>query len=173
MGSRAAGKAIFSTKWFRLVEKTSEGQPEPYYVVESPDCVTILAVTAEGKIPLVRQYRPVLDSPSLELPSGHVNPSDASYEDAARRELLEETGYRAGKLEFLGALNPDLGRLSARIWCYFAPEVVRAGLPQDGEEQIELIECAREEMLDWVRDGNMLHAQDLALILLGRLKGFI
>jgi ADP-ribose pyrophosphatase len=166
-------REVFLTRWFRLVEKSDETFPAPYYWIESPDCVSVLAVTADGRVPLVRQYRPALDRESLELPAGHIDATDGTGEAAARRELLEETGYEAGNIEFLGVVDPDTGRLRARIWCYFARDAVKVAEPDTGEERIHNQECALTELDQMLRDGRMSHAQDMAVILLARLRGFI
>jgi ADP-ribose pyrophosphatase len=174
MASPNFDRVVFATKWFRLVEAPAQAPAEPFYRVESPDCVTILALTSEGNVPLIRQYRPVLDAFSLELPSGHVDSSDASPEEAARRELSEETGYQPGELHALGSLDKDVGRLRAQVWGYFAAASVQVAAPQpDHDEEIELVEAPLGQVLEWAREGQMRHAQDLAVILLARLKGFI
>jgi ADP-ribose pyrophosphatase len=173
MSTPSNTRDVFTTRWFRLVEKTFEDCPAPYYWIDSPDCVTVLAVTAEGKVPLVRQYRPALDRMSLELPSGHIDPEDESRESAARRELLEETGYQARDLEFLGVIDPDTGRLRSRIYCYFAPNAVQRSEPEPDGEQIHNQECTLAELDLMLADGRMSHAQDMAAILLARLRGLI
>lgn len=172
MKAPSAARDVYTTKWFRLVEKSVEDGSAPFYWIESPDCVTILAVTADGRVPLIRQYRPALDRESLELPSGHVDENEA-HEAAAKRELLEETGYHAEKLDFLGAVDPDTGRMRARIWCYFAREVVKVAEPETGEEKLQNQECTLSDLDQMLRDGRMLHAQDMAAILLARVRGFI
>ena len=62
-------REVFLTRWFRLMEKSGESSSAPYYWIESPDCVTVLAVTADGRVPLIRQFRLALDRESLELPA--------------------------------------------------------------------------------------------------------
>jgi ADP-ribose pyrophosphatase len=164
---------VYTTRWFRLVERADEASAQPFYWIDSPDCVTVLAVTGDGKVPLVRQYRPALDRMSLELPSGHIDPKDESREAAARRELLEETGYEAPDLKFLGAIDPDTGRLRARIYCYFAPDAVKIAEPKPGGEKIENQECTLSELDSMMSDGRMSHAQDMAVVLLARLRDLI
>jgi ADP-ribose pyrophosphatase len=164
---------IFSTPFFRVVEKDVAGFERPFHWIESPDCVTMFAVTADGRVPLIRQYRPALDRESLELPSGHIDIADETREAAARRELLEETGYEARNLEFLGVVEPDTGRLRARIWCYFARDAVKVAEPDAGEERIHNLECLLTDLDQMLREGRMSHAQDMAVILLARLRGLI
>jgi ADP-ribose pyrophosphatase len=172
MNAHFAARDVYKTKWFRLVEKSFEDCPAPFYWIESPDCVNILAVTADGRVPLISQYRPALDRDSLELPAGHIDDNETG-EAAARRELLEETGYHAPNLELVGVVDPDTGRMRVRIWCYFARDVVKVAEPEAGDEKLCNQECTLADLDQMLRDGRMLHAQDMAAILLARVRGFI
>ena len=166
-----ARKSVFSTSWFDLVAKTVEpsNSPAPYYSVHCPDYVSILALTKDRKVLLVRQYRPAVERYTLELPSGHVE-SGESPEDAARRELLEETGFEAEKLENLGCLVPDTGRLSNQLWCFVASGATRNEAAPTLEEGIELVVCTQEDLVHYILESRLEHALNMALILLGLLK---
>ncbi len=110
---------VFDTKWFQIVARRPPGFAEPHYSLRTRDYVGIVAVNPEGALLLVRQFRPTLWETTLELPSGHVEPGQTP-EQAARAELLEETGYDAEHFELVGNLSPDTGRLGNRMWCFFA-----------------------------------------------------
>jgi ADP-ribose pyrophosphatase len=112
-------QVVFATPWFELVAKHPAGYDRPHYSIRASDYVMVIAVTAEGRLLLVRQFRPAVGATTLEFPSGHVDPRETPME-AARRELLEETGHVAAELEPLGRLAPDTGRLGNRLWCYYA-----------------------------------------------------
>jgi ADP-ribose pyrophosphatase len=112
-------RVAFSTPWFEIIAKQFEDGGAPHYSLRTNDYVSVVAVTREGRIVLVRQFRPAVDRMTLELPSGHVENGETP-ELAARRELLEETGHVADTFEFLGNLSPDTGRLANRMWCFFA-----------------------------------------------------
>ncbi len=164
-----ARSIVYTTPWFRLVAKSVNHSNLPYYVVEAPDCVSILALTPEARVLLVSQYRPTLEVETWELPSGHIEPRETPLE-AAHRELTEETGFSAAGMELLGVLATDTGRLSNRLWCYFAPMVVPApDFP--GSSETRLIECPLEELWPSIENGKMEHGQDLAAIFLGLQKG--
>src|SRR5262245_10702258 len=105
---------VFETPWFQLVAKYPPGWADPHYSIRTVDYVTVIARTPEGAWLLVRQYRPAVEMMTLEFPSGHVDPGQTP-EEAARRELAEETGYRANRLDLVGLLAPDVGRLSNRL----------------------------------------------------------
>ena len=76
---------------------------DPYYVLERPDAAIIFPLTKEGEVVLVRQYRPAIERMELGLLAGLVERGEEP-EKAARRELLEETGYAGGEWEPVGAL---------------------------------------------------------------------
>lgn len=111
-------KTVFSTPWFQVQESTSGGK-HPNYSINSPDFVCIIAVTKKNELLLVRQFRHAVAEMTLELPAGHVE-KDETPEQAARKELLEETGHVAEKFELLASLSPSTSRFTNRMWCYFA-----------------------------------------------------
>lgn len=164
-----ARKPLFETKWFRLVE---EAQPsgDLFYMLELPDYVSVIALTASRELLLVRQHRPVVGRETLELPSGHVDPGERP-EDAARRELLEETGFEAPTLELLGTLVPDVGRLANRMWCYFARDVRPTDAPHQPESGVTLVRMPEHDALKRAVDGTVDHALNLAPLFLALATG--
>ena len=116
---------VFQTPWFDLVAKNYPGEPSPHYSISTRDYVCVIATTEDYRLLLVRQFRPALDQMVVELPSGHVEEGETP-EEAARKELLEETGYVAGEMMDLGSLSTDQGRLDNRMWSFFAPRVTPA-----------------------------------------------
>lgn len=88
-------------------------EPENFYSLHLPDYVCVIAETSDGRIPLVRQYRPAVESFTWEFPSG-TREEGETPEQTAHRELIEETGFRATSLELLGTYLTDVGRLDNR-----------------------------------------------------------
>ena len=157
-------ETVFSTPWFNIEAKTINGSESPYYALTLLDYVSILAITNEGQVLLVRQYRPVVEVETLELPSGHVGKGETP-EEAARRELMEETGYEAHDIELLGTLIPDTGRLGNKLWCFFASSVTeRRDLAV--EEGIELTKCTISELMNLIKEGKFNHALNIAVLAL-------
>ena len=103
--------------WTTLIEKDVEflaGRgPDTYHAFGPFDWVVAAARMPDGRIPIVRQFRPAVEQYTWELPSGLVDRGE-DPETACRRELLEETGLRAERLAYLGGLRPDAGRLELR-----------------------------------------------------------
>jgi ADP-ribose pyrophosphatase len=157
-------EVVFSSTWCRLVAEPRPGG-DPYYMLEGPDYVAVVARTEDGRILLVRQHRPVIGRDSIELPSGHVDAGETP-EAAARRELLEETGAVADNLELLGTLVPDIGRLTNRLWCYFAGNARIVTDHVDAEEGITRLSVTEREALTMAADGRMEHALNLAALFL-------
>jgi len=156
-------QVVYATPWFQLVARRPPAWTSPHYSIRTHDYVCVIAVTGDSEFVLVRQYRPAVSATCLEFPSGHVDPGETP-EQAARRELLEETGYRAGRLEPLGVLAPDIGRLGNRQWCYFAPGVtpVPGHRPEAGLETI----CYAGTLTELLRRPDFTHALNLSALML-------
>ncbi len=157
-------EVVFSSTWCRLLaEPRADG--DPYYMLDVPDYVAVIARTIDGRVLLVRQHRPVVGHESIELPSCHIDEGETP-EAAARRELLEETGAVADSFELLGTLVPDIGRLTNRMWCYFAADATIVTDRVDVEEGITRLSVTEQEALAMAADGRMEHALNLAALFL-------
>ena len=164
---------VLTTPFFRLVGKRLNGQigGEPYYSLALQDYVSVVATTSDGSFVLVRQFRPAVEASTLELPAGHVEP-DQEPEAAARMELAEETGYHAAKVQLVGCLKPDTGRLANRMWVYCAIGAERTGVWQP-EAGVEVMIATPAEVAGWLRDGTFDHALHVASIYLAIQAGLI
>ena len=109
---------VYANPWIQLVRKDLISG-EDYYALESPDYAVVVALTAQGQVPLVRQFRPALEMYTLELPAGLIDPGE-DPEQACRRELREETGLRVGPMKRLGTYPVDPGRQSNYQHAFFA-----------------------------------------------------
>jgi ADP-ribose pyrophosphatase len=165
----ADSRVVLDTKWFKVIAK-AQPAGDPYYMLELQDYVSVVALTDDRQILFVRQFRPVVDRDTLELPSGHVEKHE-SPEDAARRELLEETGFEAPRLELLGTLAPDVGRLANRMWCYFAADARPAAAVHEREAGVSVVAMPEREALQRAADGTMNHALNLAALFLAVSSG--
>ena len=119
-------EVVLDTKWFQVVARRPPAFSEPHYSLRTRDYVAIVALNPRGEFLLVRQFRPAVWETTLELPSGHVEQGQTP-EQAARTELLEETGHEAERFDLLGDFSPDTGRLGNRMWCFFAGSALPTG----------------------------------------------
>jgi ADP-ribose pyrophosphatase len=166
----------YECPWFEVVVKDvrypGEERTRQFYSVELNDWAAVLAVDPDGRIPLVRQYRPVVERVQLELPAGAIR--GASPEETARRELLEETGYEAHELVQLGSLFTEVGRLTSRAWVYFAADVQRVAEPATtSEEPLEVVPVTRPELHEAIESGEFASSGHVAAVGLALLRGLL
>lgn len=147
-----------------------------YYYWEGGDFAQVFAITSDYQIVLVRQYKHGVKEIVLELPAGMIDADDASPLVAARRELLEETGFEASEWQSLGTLNVSSAKSTTRAYPFLACNVqLTQELNLDENEAIEVVCCSIPELLDLiakgeVRDSNSVAACFLALKALGYLQ---
>ena len=134
-------KTIAETKFLRLVERGSWSFVQRQSEVR---IVAVVAVTNDGKLILVEQYRPPTDSRVIELPAGLagdiVGQESESLQIAAERELLEETGYSAAKWKPLTTVTSSAGLTDERVAIFLARELQKTG-PGGGD--FWLVNCKR------------------------------
>lgn len=129
--------------WFTVRHETiglPDGRRIPdYYVLEYPDWVNVIAITRDGRFVLIDQYRHGLGETSYEIPAGVMEPADESPLEAARRELLEETGYGGGRWRLLTVVAPNPATQNNRTYCFVAEGVEAiAGQRLDPTEEIRV-----------------------------------
>ena len=155
---------VFDTKWLKVEARHTDLDAEPFYSLKVADYVAIVAYTTHGQMILVRQYRPAIDAATLELPSGLVD-GGLDPEATARRELEEETGFRATDIRHVGTLRPDTGRLQNRLWCFVARNVrtIDGWSPEKG---IQTVLMDPQDVTKAVADGRFNHALHVAALYL-------
>ena len=161
--------------WVSIVAREVEferGAPrELYHAVEQADYISIVALTAGGKIPIVRQYRPALETFTWELPAGPVDPGEAPAE-TCRRELLEETGLTTRAIHRLGTHAPCTGRLNNRVHTFFIEAGERiAGFKPEPGLTVKLVSPA--EIVGMAKSGKLAAQLHVAALFLAELNGFL
>jgi ADP-ribose diphosphatase len=122
------------------------------------DWCNVVAVTPEDELVLVWQYRFGTDALSLEVPGGVIDPGE-SPEAAARRELLEETGYAADSLDLLVVVEPNPAIQGNRCWTYLARGATKVAEPSFDElEELEVALVPTDDAARLLDEGLVTHA---------------
>ena len=120
---------VYSNKWFN-VKKNEAVLPtgvmiDDYYVIENKDAVMIVATDCENRIVLKEEYRLPVNLVLCELPAGAIEHKDSSPLEAAKRELLEETGYSSDNWIYLGETFDCPERCTAKLHLFWAKDAYR------------------------------------------------
>ena len=165
---RLATRRAFECPWFAVRQddlRLPSGEEITYNVVEHGGWVLVVPVRDDGLVVMERVYRWTLDDWLLECPSGGLD--GEAPEVAARRELEEETGYRAGALEHLGHFASSDGYANERFDAYLARGVTPDGqMARESTEQIELELVTIDELRERALRGEITDAPTSLAILL-------
>lgn len=169
-------KKNLSIPYFEQIQKSVvspyHSGKQTYYSIKPPDYVAILAQTSENKLVLVKQYRPVVEDFTFELPSGHMDKGETPS-CAIMRELKEETNCIANDVVLLGEIIPDTGRLENRQWAFYSNDLEVNEFPKpDDNEGIEVSLVTPDELVKMITNGEFKHALDLCVIALAISKRY-
>ena len=128
--------------WMEIIEREVEfsagAEHQLYHAVGQQDYIAIVALTRDGRIPIVRQYRPALERFTWELPAGLVDKGETP-EACCKRELMEETGLAAKAVHALGAYAPCTARLSNRVHSFFVEAGERTAHKTEAGIELKLV----------------------------------
>ncbi|MEW6140712.1 MAG: NUDIX hydrolase [Thermodesulfobacteriota bacterium] len=131
------------------------GKVHEFQVINSPSWVTVIPVTPDDRVVMVRQFRHGSRELSLEPPGGLVKDGQ-SPEQSAWEELEEETGYKGSSLELLGWMYPMPALFTNRFYVYLARNVVPSGRKNPDEtEEVETVLVPVDEIRDHIRGGEI------------------
>jgi 8-oxo-dGTP pyrophosphatase MutT (NUDIX family) len=142
-----------------------EKETHDFYVLDSPDWVTVVPVTAAREMVLIELPRHGTGATSLEIPGGIIDPGETPR-DAAARELREETGYHSEELTPLGFVHPNPAIQSNRCYTFLAENARPMGEPEPDEtEEIRVVLTPVEEIPRLLEEGRITHALVVAGLL--------
>ena len=165
---KRSSRYLFESPWFRLRQDEltlPSGQEITYTSIEHDGYVVVLPLLADGRAVMERVYRHTLLRSVLECPCGGRDGQSAA--DAAQRELEEETGYRAGRVEPLGRFCNSTGISNEHFDILLATELRPDGTISRGPtEEIEVVLVPFADLLREARAGRIEHAPTALAILL-------
>ena len=123
------------------------------YVVH-PGAAMVVPLLADGQVLLVRQYRYPLHRAFIEFPAGKIDPGEAPRQ-TAERELIEETGYRAGNFTELTTIHNAIGYSDERIVLYLAEDLTVGEQELDEHEFVELFTAPLSHLMAWIAAGEV------------------
>ena len=136
---------------------SSNGVEGDYIIMDAPDWAIVIP-ELDGNFLMVKQWRHGENALSVEFPGGVIDKGE-SPDDAARRELEEETGYKAGTLIKLGTVNPNPALFNNHVHFYLAKDLTATGKQNlDADEFINFMQLSKKEVLDGMGTEQFPHA---------------
>lgn len=132
--------------------------------IQHKGAAAVVAVKENGNLIMVKQYRNALERETLEIPAGGLN-ADEPMEQAALRELQEETGYVAGKSEFLISIRTTVAFCNERIDIYLATDLKSGVQHLDEDEYVEVVEYSIEELVEMIYQGTIQDSKTISALM--------
>jgi ADP-ribose pyrophosphatase len=161
-------RILLETRRFTVVEQMltrPDGVPATLAFVRHPGSVAILPLLDDGRVCLIRSRRLTVNQTLIELPAGTCEPDESPLE-TARRELIEETGYRAAQFEELATYYPSPGVIDEQMWLYVARGLTAGEHAREPNEEIENLVVTWKEALSMIDRGEIRDGKTLGAILL-------
>lgn len=160
-------QTLLSTSRFqvdRVEYRLSSGQKASREVIQHPGAVVIIPVLEDGRICLIQNYRVAVDQQILELPAGTLEPYEPPLQ-TAYRELIEETGYRAGKMRPLLQLLMSPGILNERMHVFLAQDLTPGDTDLQAGEEIQNFLVSPEQAQKFLRDNVIQDSKTVSALL--------
>lgn len=134
--------------------------------IEHPGAASVIPLTDDGKVILVRQYRYPIGQVTVEIPAGKLDKAGEDPFECAKRELSEETGYTAKEYKYLTKIATTVGFSNEIIYLYAAKGLVAGEQHTDDDEFINLQIVTLDEAVDMVRTGKIIDGKSMVSILM-------
>jgi len=158
---------LFRAKRFnveRAVQVMPDGSQHVREIVRHPGAVVILPLLDDGRVCFVRNYRVAVGQTLIELPAGTLEPQEDPAKTAVR-ELAEETGYRAGRMEHVLTFCMSPGILDEQMHFFVADQLQPGPQHLDAGEDIQPLLCTWDDAMAMVHRGDIRDAKTLAALL--------
>jgi ADP-ribose diphosphatase len=170
-----SAKVLQSYRIFAIVEQAlrlPSGRTVMRQVVQHPGAVVIIPQLADGRLVLIEQYRFAVGATLLEFPAGTLELGEAPLE-CAKRELIEETGYRAEHWRALGVTYPSPGYCDEQQHLLMATGLVPEHAAADEDEILEVKRLTVQEVERAIADGTLVDAKSIAAYARAKLQGVL
>lgn len=169
-------KVIYEGPVFTLRQhlvNTASGGVAKRDIIEHAGGVGVAAVTKDGQMLMIRQFRKAAEEVIWEIPAGKLDHGDSDGLAAAKRELREETGYLAENWRYLTSFFGTVGYCSEVIELYRADATIKRGTDFDPSEAIELYEIEIPKLIEMISSGEIKDAKTIiAIFLIAREFGY-
>ncbi len=169
MPKRVGEKIIFQTKLFTIKDVALDfsGKKISYQILEKKDTVIIVPITSEGELILIKEYFTAIDEYQIDLPGGRIDPGHSEIE-TVNKELQEEIGYKAGKIDLLGVVTISPGYLTQKAHLFLARDLSESKLEGDEEEALEIVKYPFDKFEELIEQGKITESRAIAALYMAR-----
>jgi ADP-ribose pyrophosphatase len=146
------------------IHEMPDGRQSSFEIIRHPGGAAVLPELADGRLLLIRQFRPSIGQMVYEIPAGRLEPGE-SPQVCAARELIEETGYRAAEVLPLGSFWSTVGFCDEKVFLYLGKELVAAEQQLEPDELIELCPMTPGDAMEKMESGEILDSKTLLALL--------
>lgn len=169
-GPATSGRIVYRGRKYALELLDRDGHE--FAVLRNPGSVVVLPILPGQRVVMIRSERPAVGRTLWELPAGTLDPGE-SPDAAARRELEEETGYRAAAMTPLGRFYTSPGFTDELMTAFLGTELSHVGQRLEPDERLEVQPVTVEEAMNMIDSEELCDAKTIAALLLARRKGLI
>jgi ADP-ribose diphosphatase len=170
MIKRTGERVIFNKNLFKIKDidiETDLGKKATYQIMEKADTALIVPIDSENNLILVREYFYAIDEYQLGLPKGRIDEGSNALK-TANKELQEEVGFKANKLDKLGVLTMTPGYSTQRTHAFLARELSESKLRGDELEELEIVKRSFAKFEELIESGDLTEARAIAALYLAK-----
>ena len=160
---------------FDFVRSTVRGRDGGEFAreyVRHPGAVLVVAIKRDGSLVMVKNHRAAMDAWVLECCAGTLEPGEKP-EECAARELIEETGYQAGRLEPLGVFRTSPGLTDELMHAFVGTDLEWVGIAPEADEWLEVVELPARDVGAMLESGELVDAKTMLALLMAARRGLV